>query len=59
MCNIDDNTADTDCDLFVRDTDEENILNTWRGLKRNSLIVICESENEEEIDIVMDRTAKL
>uniref|UniRef100_A0A1A9US35 DDE_Tnp_1_7 domain-containing protein n=1 Tax=Glossina austeni TaxID=7395 RepID=A0A1A9US35_GLOAU len=53
---IDDDAVKNYCDSFDSDTDEENILNIRRGQKRKRFIVSSESENEKEIETVMDGT---
>ncbi|XP_043506202.1 uncharacterized protein LOC122526712 [Polistes fuscatus] len=56
VSDIDNDTAENNCDLFDSETDEENILNIRRGQKRKRLIVSSESENEEEIETAMNGT---
>lgn len=56
VSDIDNDTAENNCDLFYSDTDEENILNIRRGQKRKRFIVSSDSENEEEIETAMDGT---
>ena len=51
--NIDYDIKENRCDLFDRDTDEENILNIRREQKRKRFIVSSVGENEERIETAL------
>ena len=51
--NIDNDIKENRCDLFDRDTDEENILNIRREQKRKRFIVSSVGENEERIETAL------
>ena len=51
--NIDYDIIENRCDLFDRDTDEENILNIRREQKRKRFIVSSVGENEERIETAL------